>query len=117
MDTEHRHTFYRVTKRNPPDAEFYLTNQDRFPEGQPDGLSEEGRLTWDAWSFYDSEENARKRGLESTHLGGKIVRFHIPEGRGITWEPPDDEGHVNVRGDKERLEGCLDKAYVVKVRP
>jgi hypothetical protein len=67
-------------------------------------------------SFSDSEEAARRRGEQSTHLGNKIIRYDIPEGIGVIWDEPDDEGHVNVWGDKEIIRNCLDPDWVAPVK-
>ena len=107
-------SFYRVAKRFPPDDEFYLTHQDKYGD-PPEGALEETRRAWDALSFYNSEAGARRCGEENTHLGGRIVRFRIPEGVGLTWDPPDDDGHQNVRGDREKLKLYLDVDYVARV--
>ncbi len=109
------HTFYRVTKRVPPDDDFYLTPQETYGDPFP-GLSIEDQQAWDAWSFYNSEDGARRCAKQNTHLGGKIVRFEIPEGVGITWDPPDDEGHQNVRGDKEVLKRYLVEDWFARVK-
>lgn len=114
MDGERLRFFYRVSKKVPPDDAFYLTPQEKYGD-PPAGAPEETRRAWDALSFYTSEEGARLCGKEHTHLGGKIVRFRIPEGAGITWDPPDEEGHCNVRGDKETIERFWDVDYVARV--
>lgn len=115
METTGPITLYRVSKRDEPDDEFYLKPYEVHGANPPEGASAETMRAWDAWSFYDSEENARLSGKEHTHLGGRIVRFHIPEGSRITWEDFDEEGHTNVRGDKEELRLYRDTDYVARV--
>lgn len=114
METTGPVTLYRVFKRAEPDDEFYLTPQEAYGD-PPEDAPESTRRAWNAWSFYTSEAGARLCGMEHTHLGGRIVRFHIPEGAGIEWDEPDEEGHTNVRGNKEELKLYRDADYVAKV--
>lgn len=108
--------YYRVTKRVPPDDDSYLTPSGRYGADPPAGASDETRLAWDTGSFYTTEDGARRVGLAHTHLGGKIVRFRITPGSGIVCDPPDEAGHVNVRGDKEALARCYDPDFVAQVK-
>ncbi len=115
MEARRARSFYRVTRKVPPDDASYLTRRDKYPI-RPPGVSDEEWNAWGALSFYDSEDAARRRGEQSTHLGNKIVRYDIPEGVGVAWDEPDDEGHVNVWGDKEVIRNCLDPDWVALVK-
>jgi hypothetical protein len=60
-------SFYRVSKRFPPDERTYLTPQDKLGE-PPDDASEEKKRSWDALSAFDTEEGARRQAMMFTHL-------------------------------------------------
>lgn len=99
-------TLYRVARRNPPENEECSTPFDKYGSAPPD-VSEEKRRSWDALSAFDSEEGARRLAKQFTHLGRRIARYDILEGAGITWEQSGEEGHYDLRGDKEELKRCL----------
>jgi len=115
VDDQPGRFFYRVTRRVPPEADFYKLAIDKYPV-KPDDVTDEDYATWDAWSFYDSEEGARRIGTARTNLGNRIVRFKIPAGAGLTWDESDDDGHQNVRGDRDVLERYLDRTCVAAVK-
>lgn len=109
MEVEQIRSFYRVAKRNPPADREYLTPFDKLGPPAADD-PEEKRRSWDALSAFDSEEGARRQAIQYTHLGRRIARYDIPPGTGITWEQTGDEGHYDLRGDKDEL-----KTYLVDV--
>lgn len=115
MGDEAGRYFYRVTKRVPPEDDFYDRPREKY-DIIPAGLSDEDKRAWDAWSFYTSESGARHCGEVRTHLGGWSVRFQIPEGSGLSWDKSDETGHVNIRGYKDTLGRCFDHSYSVRVR-
>lgn len=107
-------SFYRVAKNNPPEDAEYQTPQDQGRK-QPAGLSEEARRSWDALSCWDSEEGARRIGLQFPKSGHLIVRYDVPEGAGILWEQTIEPGHFDLRGDKEELKSYLSPDFQAEV--
>lgn len=105
-------SFYRVSKRYPPDDRSYLTPRDKLGD-PPANASEETKRSWDPLSAFDTEDGARRQAKMFTHLGNLIVRYDIPDGSGITWEQSGEPGHYDLRGDAEELKRYL--ADVVKV--
>jgi hypothetical protein len=103
---KHLTSFYRVSKRYPPDERSYLTAKDKLGE-PPEDASEEKKRSWDALSAFDTEEGARRQAKMFTHLGSLIVRYDIPDGSGIRWEQLGESGHFDLRGDAEELKSYL----------
>jgi hypothetical protein len=99
-------SFYRVSKRFPPDERSYLTPYDKLGPAPADA-PEEKKRSWDALSAFDTEEGARRQAEMFTHLGNLIVRYDIPEASGIHWEQSGEPGHYDLRGDKEELKSYL----------
>lgn len=108
-------TLYRVAKNwSPSDAE-YLSPQEQGRKPRKDATAEELR-SQDALSFWDTEEGARRIGLRYPKSGTLIVRYDIPEGSGIRYEPTIALGHYDLRGDKEELKTYLAKDFRVGVQ-
>jgi hypothetical protein len=99
-------SFYRVSKRYPPDDRSYLTPRDKLGE-PPEDASDEKKRSWDALSAFDTEEGARRQAKMFTHLGNRIVRYDIPEDSGIWWEQSGEQGHYDLRGNIEELKNYL----------
>jgi hypothetical protein len=99
-------SFYRVSKRYPPDERSYLTPRDKLGD-PPADASEEKMRSWDALSAFDTEEGARRQARMFTLLGNLIVRYDIPDESGITWEQSGEPGHFDLRGDAEELKRYL----------
>lgn len=73
----------------------------------PDDASDEKKRSWDALSAFDTEEGARRQAKMFTHLGNLIVRYDIPDGSEISWEPSGEPGHYDLRGEPEELKRYL----------
>jgi hypothetical protein len=99
-------SFFRVSKRYPPDDRSYMTPKDKLGE-PPEDASEEKKRSWDALSAFDTEDGARQQARRFTHLGSFIVRYDIPEGAGITWEQSGEPGHYDLRGNATELKRYL----------
>ncbi len=99
-------SFYRVSKRYPPEDRSYLTPRDKLGD-PPADASEEKKRSWDALSAFDTEEGARRQARMFAHLGNLIVRYDIPNGSGIVWEQSGELGHCDLRGDAEELKRYL----------
>lgn len=98
---------YRVAKMFPPGDREYLSPQQLGRKPRPD-LSEEVRRSWDAISCWDSEEGARKIGLQFPNAGSLIVRYDIPvESQNLQWEQTIEPGHYDLRGDMDELKRYL----------
>lgn len=91
-------SFYRVSKRYPPDDRSYLTPRDKLGD-PPADASEEKKRSWAALSAFDTEKDVRRQARMFTHLGNLIVRYDIPEESGIMWEQSGEPGHYDLRGD------------------
>lgn len=113
MEKSSVQTFYRIVKKNPPVDRDLLTHQERRGDPPPD-FPEAVRKSWDALSFFDTEEGARQAAQANPHLGKFIARFDIPMGSGITWEETIESGHYDVRGSRDELKRCL-TSYIVPV--
>jgi hypothetical protein len=112
-------SLYRIAKTYPPGDAEVLTAQERY--GAPgEHIPEDVRRTWDALSAYDSEERAVKK-IEVARsakrrgrwLGDLVVRYDIPEGSGIRFNPSLGPGHYDIRGDVEELKRYLAADYAV----
>ena len=100
-------SFYRIARTYPPGDDEYLTAQQRYGDPAPNA-NEAMRRSWTGLSAYDSEEGARAKAKRlKGKLGGLIVRYDIPEGAGITWDPSFGAGHHDIRGDVEELKRYL----------
>ena len=64
MEARPARIFYRATKRYPPTDKDYVTRQERLGN-PPEDIPQEVRKSWDALSFFDSEE-ALERPLRCT---------------------------------------------------
>lgn len=106
MEPSTTHTFYRAVKKNPPGDKDYVTNQERKGDPPPT-LSPEERRSWDALSFYDSEEGVRRLARQFPGVWRFIARYEIPENTGLTWEETIEPGHYDIRGDKAELKRYL----------
>ena len=107
-------SLYRIAKTFPPGDDEYQTAQDRLGE-LGEHIPEAVRRSWDALSAYDTEAGARKRVKAARKgrrpLGDLIVRYDIPEGSGLTYEPSLGPGHYDIRGDVEELKRYLSDDY------
>lgn len=45
-----------------------------------------------------------------------IVRYDIPEGSGVPYEPTPPPGHYDIRGNLDELRSCLVPDFKVEVR-
>lgn len=106
-------SFYRVSKRYPPDERSYLTPFDKLGE-PPEDAPEEKRRSWDALSAFDTEEGLDWQAKMFTHLGSLIVRYDIPINANIGWEQSGEPGHYDLHGDKEELKRYLSE-FVAEV--
>jgi len=108
-------TLCRAAKRVPLGDDEYLTWQEKKGDPPPH-YPEPVRKSWDALSSYDTEERMRAKALENPRLGKFIIRYNIPAGAGVSWTPSIEEGHYDLRGDKEELERYRDPEYVAHVK-
>lgn len=106
-------SFYRAVKKYPPADREYLTPQEGRGD-PPAHLTDEQKQSWDALSFFDTEEGVRQQAREVHGIGKFIVRYDIPEDAGMTWTASLGPGHYDIRGDKETLKRCLTD-YVVPI--
>jgi len=114
-------TFYRVARTCPPGNDDYTTASERRGGAPPPPYvpPERHRSWYDGLSAYDTIAVARACAIRNRgKLGSWIVRYDIPEGRGITWElfPGDEEdGHYDLFGDREELKSYQDPGSCFKV--
>jgi hypothetical protein len=104
-------SLYRGVKTNPPTDRDYVTIKERKGE-PPAGLPEEERRSWDALSFYDTEDGVREKARQIPGVGRFIARYDFPPDAGVTWEQTLEPGHYDVRGDKEAIKRCLTSQIV-----
>ena len=107
MSDERRvRSFFRVAKSYPPTDADYRTQRDLRGDPPPD-LTEEELWSWDAFSAFDTEADARRRGRRFRRLGTHVVRYDIPAGSGIEWSKTFAPGHFDLKGDQTELHRYL----------
>ncbi len=62
--------------------------------------------SWDALSGWSTLETAREK-ASLARSARWIVRYDIPVGSGVEFEPSIEPGHYDIRGDIEELQQCL----------
>lgn len=100
-------SLYRAVTKKIPVPKDYQSPQERgrIP---PEDASEEDLQGWDALSAWDTAELAAAAAL--TMRSAKwVVRYDIPEGHGIRYEPSPPPGHYHlwIGGVYEELHGYL----------
>ncbi|MGH2532899.1 MAG: hypothetical protein ACRDJW_11430 [Thermomicrobiales bacterium] len=83
-----------------------MSRQERQGDPPADATEEE-RRSWDALSFFDTEEGARQMALQIPALGKFIARYDFPADAGVVWEQTIAPGHFDIRGDQEIIKRCL----------
>ena len=120
-------TFYRLAHRHPPELRDYRTRLDKQGEPVADATELE-RIMWFGLSAFLTEDAARAQGRRFPPLGRLIIRYHIPEGAGITWrQTTKNRQHFDLRGDeradrdiverRRQFDPFLDRGYVSEVEP
>ena len=100
-------SFFRIAKTYPPGDDEYLTARQRYGDPAPHS-NDAVKRSWDGLSAYDSEDGAREKAKRlKGRLGALIVRYEIPEGAGIAWEPSFGGGNHDLFGDVAEFKGYL----------
>jgi hypothetical protein len=91
----------------PPSDDAYLTPRElgRKPRA---GATEQDLRRLDGRSAFDDLQEAINIGRTFPKMGRYVVRYDVPEGCGVTWEPTgDNPHHFDLCGDKEAHKRCL----------
>lgn len=104
VDSPSRRTFYRLARTWPPGERDYTPLYVRKNGVLPLSLRDEERRASHGLSAYDSEDGARRKGLEAPWAGRHIARYDIPEGIGIWWEKTFGPGHWTLYGELHALD-------------
>lgn len=107
-------TLYRGVSTFPPAPKDYRTyaSRGRMP---PEDASEDDLRGWNALSSWISAELAHN--AAAGMLSAKyIVRYRIPDGAGVRFEPSPPDGHWHIWDDSEELHGYLDQDFKEEVR-
>lgn len=114
MGAVNTRSFYRVAKARHPSDEEYLSPKELGRKPKKNATAEE-LWSQDALSSWDTEEGARNIGRMFPKAGHLIVRYDIPDGAGVTYEQTLEEGHYDLRGEKEELKGYLALDFMAEV--
>lgn len=109
-------SLYRTVTRRIPVARDYRSPQ-AAGRALPVDASDEDRAGWDALSAWVSAELAAEaaRPMRSAHW---VVRYDIPAGHGIRYEPSPPPGHYHIwiGNDFRQLHGYLAPDFAMEIR-
>ena len=118
--TRHPHVLPRRNDVSTPKRDYTTASERRRGAPPPPYVPPERHRSWyQGYSAYDTPEAAARPAMKMRgKLGDLIVRYDIPEGVGITWEPvpgDEDSGHFDLFGDKDVLKRYLATDFLLKV--
>ena len=114
-------TFYRVASRCRPSRRDDSTASERRGGAPPPPyVPPERHRSWLAgYSAFDSAEAAAELARKMRgKLGSVVVRYDVPEGADVSWEPvagDEDRGHVDLFGEPEELHRYLNDDFCLEV--
>lgn len=109
-------SLYRAVTKQVPVAKDYRTPQ-AAGRALPENASDEDRAGWDALSAWDTAEGAANA-AQVMRSAKWVVRYDIPEGHGLRYEPSPPPGHYHVwtGGDHTELHGYLALGFAEEIR-
>lgn len=96
---------YRAVEKFPPGDKEYQTPASKGRAIPPEATDDQ-RKSWDALSGWSTAAAAHDI-AQWIRSANWIVRYDIPDGRGVTVESCGPHGHFDIRGDVELLKSYL----------